>query len=76
VQEYLTTNSCYPSDIGSCRDCGTSYPARRNPVTGQGNMGDCCLGTQCSAANVPEVFLNCADIAITGGESSRPPTVA
>jgi hypothetical protein len=43
-------------------------------------MGNCCLGGGCTAANVPEVFRNCADIAITGaggggGGGGVPPPV-
>ena len=36
-------------------------------------MGNCCLGAGCSAAVVPEVFYNCADVAITGSSGPSPP---
>ena len=52
--------------------CGV-YADKVNPVTGQRNMANCCLGLTCSAANVPEVFRNCANIAITGGVNQAPP---
>jgi hypothetical protein len=37
--------------------CIAAAGCRQNPVTRAGNMGDCCLGSGCSAAVVPEVFL-------------------
>ena len=70
--EYLTMNSCFEPCNRAV--CGV-YADRVNPITGSRNMATCCLGASCNSANVPEVFRNCADIAITGGSSGVPPPV-
>ncbi|WIA30623.1 hypothetical protein OEZ86_000702 [Tetradesmus obliquus] len=72
--EYLTMNSCY--EACDTAACGV-YADRHNPVTGQGSMGTCCLGSEsCSVADIPEVFRNCADITITTAPSGpmQPPS--
>ncbi|KAF6256157.1 hypothetical protein COO60DRAFT_1530799 [Scenedesmus sp. NREL 46B-D3] len=68
--EYLTMNSCF-EPCPNAGACGV-YANRQNPVTGQFNMANCCVGFSCSAADVPEIFRNCADIAITGGGGGTP----
>jgi len=69
--EYLTMNSCFePCNSAVCGQ----YANRVNPITGQRGMANCCLGSGCPAANVPEVFRNCADITINGsGGGGVPP---
>ncbi|WIA36814.1 hypothetical protein OEZ86_008069 [Tetradesmus obliquus] len=63
--EYVTYNSC----VEPCarEHCGF-YADRRNQITGQAGPLDFC-----QAGGTHEIFLNCADVVITGGSAPAPP---
>ncbi|KXZ41203.1 hypothetical protein GPECTOR_655g775 [Gonium pectorale] len=64
---YRTANSCV--DPCSSAECGPSYAARSNPVTGQTRLDSC-------GPARTEVFRDCADVRIiTGGSGSGSGTV-
>lgn len=68
--EFLTMNSCFERCDRAV--CGP-YADRVNPVCGFSNMADC-WSNVAGVDTVPEVFRNCADIAITGGGGAPLPS--